>query len=485
MTRSSISTTFLFICIACTCFANVTTDMSVHCNTAFECSNQTVEATNAWFNGYKTASGVDTSIKCTDQHSACYGAYSCYDIKSILSSSLYCYGSYSCSTSTMTGTQMWCIGSNSCTSAVISTSTVPTSDNFIICQGFLSCAHSHISTILTIWGLAGLNAKLVCGTRCFIYCPQSACEFSHVDCTRATLCDWTNPNDVISYPHFEPVYHYLRDITMHNDPNCNENLVSTSFDDANTLFTDIYLNGSTSVNICCRGESSCSSITIHHATSQQNVIASGESSFRNSSLYVVGALFCSGRRSCSYSLINIATNVYCLAGFSCEGSMINQVQSNLSCIGAYSCQSSTVSTSGDGKTHYIYFMGYGSGNNAIVYCSHNDRCSFLCAGSQSCMNTIVVCGGICNITCSDYSLCPVVQTSQPSALTLNPSYPTTVPSLMPSIETSIPSFKPTEYPTILPSTPTLHPTSTPTLHPTSTPTLHPTSTPTLHPTSTP
>eukprot|EP01083_Nonionella_stella_P304629 1059493_1 len=423
--------------------------------------------------GYQSASGPNTTIRCSNNNCDCHGAFSCYNTQSIVfASELKCYGIHSCSnhhpqkgyiTNDQTAGRMWCGGANSCSSTVIQQTTGTFT---LLCTAFLSCTNSYFSGIfeinargayslynsvidsngsntnITLGGYnAGFHSQILCQSTdvCHIHCPQSGCTALHINCTGHCVFISENPYNITH--DIDPLFDYLESITAQNNDQCNNQSVSITHD--NAPFTNEKDNGSH--RICCRGELSCAAEYVEHTSERQQLIVSAKESFESSSLNVIGDLFCSGAHSSRFSLINrVARNSYCVGTSSCKEITINLIEGNMSCFGHKSCQLSTIYTSGNGNRPYFYLLGFQSAQNATFYCKENDECFVICAGFESCLWTNLTCGGHCNVECNEYSACPIVQSSNasrsPSAFSRSET--TKHPTNTPYGSATNPSFKP-------------------------------------------
>eukprot|EP01083_Nonionella_stella_P005098 14800_1 len=474
------------------------------CPNAFDCRAGLIQNDTIRLYGYKSASGPNTTIHCTLDRCDCMGAFSCHNVRNIsFPLEILCYGIHSCSnlnpqgyiTSNKQSSKLWCTGANSCSYSIIQATK---SNNIYIlhCQGFLSCAYSQISGVSSIQapgayslqnvtisseGItgnslqinldgynAGLYAHIVCQSNheCNIWCSPNGCNISHLHCIgNCTFSSQGNDDlDPTISAHTDALYHFLKDITAKHDEQCSNTSMSVTFDDTDS-FTPF---ANSQVNVCCRARDSCVSNNSLHINATQRLIASASYSFMDGILNAVGPLFCSGDRSCIRSNITTASDIYCLAGNSCEEVNIADIRGDIMCFGQYSCWNSVIHTSGTGKQYHFYFVGMRSAQGATIYCKKNDECIVACLGRVSCLSTTLICDGICDIQCNKYSHCPVVQSQQPtlpsSEPTSNPTaYPTTFPTLTTVTPTTYPTLNPTVYPTASPTT--FNPTEYPTFNP--------------------
>merc|ERR1712241_642782 len=157
-------------------------------------------------------------------------------------------------------------------------------------------------------------------------------------------------------------------------------------------------------------------------------------------------------------------------------------------MGGYdACEGTQIESNGSVN---IYFLGYESGEDAVVNCLEGDECNIVCGGSGSCYDLTANCDGLCSVQCDGDTGCPEIVSANPTPAPTNapsvsptvaPSQPTSSPSAAP---TRAPTPSPTEAPTVPPTSSTKAPTDAPSVSPTVAPS-HPTSSPSAAPTNVP
>merc|ERR1712241_119621 len=112
----------------------------------------------------------------------------------------------------------------------------------------------------------------------------------------------------------------------------------------------------------------------------------------------------------------------------------------------------------------IYFLGYESGEDAVVNCLEGDECNIVCGGSDSCYDLTANCDGLCSVQCDEDTDCPQIISANPTPA------PTNAPTVSPTRE---PTDAPSVSPTVAPSQPTSSPSAAPTNAPTRAPSMSP------------
>ena len=313
----------------------------------------------------------------------CAGALSCYNSKLSIQSgniTVYCHGDHACSQSNIS------IKSNYNTtdgyiSYVIDNVNVNVSielSGYFAGYSTLIICHSNISQCnIKCYGNACYNTQVRCldndTTICNIDCSSLYNDQSSVYCARMvlegesqlTFTTKTIPLDLTAVDMID-VVQWTKDL----DNYCSRNVdTSSAYDD----YQEIYLGGTISSDICCRGEASCEQTSyLHISGSNGNVICSGKSScklassLRTSLISGNGSIICNGYESCTRSKIRASEEgiIYCGATNSCH--RIEVLDANgkyLYCTGGKNtCSNATI----QGIPNVYLLSGYGNSNLGLV-----------------------------------------------------------------------------------------------------------------------
>ena len=214
-------------------------------------------------------------------------------------------------------------------------------------------------------------------------------------------------------------------------------------------------------NILCSGENSCyesefiwtgenSNVNQQQQQQQQNngaieanILCTGKQSCSGSIMDAESNILCSGFESCTNTFILGCTTLYCTK-HSCNAAVIRQTKT------IYLIENNTdiLIYSGYIGEASIYFRGDYSGDQVTYRCNYGDVCTIYCGRGQTCSNTttFIYCDGKCKINCEDDTK-------------FNPGSTDCVQI----VSSLAPSFSPTDAPS---NAPTFSPTNTPTAPPT-------------------
>eukprot|EP01083_Nonionella_stella_P148266 468989_1 len=496
------------------------------CNKAHQCIGEALVLTKAnghfEMNGYKSASGPNTSFSGNDIH--CYASFACHSMAFISSTSaVLCSGRSSCSYTTInTSTEcrkecgVDCHGLNSCSFSNITTLELR-------CRGYLSCTNAYIygtpaidsrapfslyqatidsiatpsnTLVLTLESSqSAYGAKLICRANytCHVLCYTSdACSMLALECIGQ--CDIWYPDSSNSYTApitgvnvTIPTLSGL-DVSTHDDALCI--IDAWNFDDSEeNKWGVIDANVNTTGPICCRGKHACyeSDFSLPNRTEDVTIACDGRSSCFLSTFVGNGnrlSVFCQGSTACKHATISDAEYVSCTGFYSCYSTMVQKVR-NMSCTGQRSCSLANITS--NGVDLHIHLHGRMSGADTRIHCKETDECNIYCKGYAPCrgMMMMLYCDNNCNV------LCDAIDTECPERLDRNATsmlsiQPTINPSIHPSIPTSDHSDVTTMHPTVS-SMPAATPSGLPTVNPSDIPTLspistdHPSGLPTMNP----
>eukprot|EP01084_Bolivina_argentea_P057462 104990_1 len=413
------------ICVVFITFLKLLLGRKQYCNNAYECVgtqwilsiSQTI-----YGSGYKSLSGINTSVNNPGDYVYCSGAFACTQISFILSNNnndngIDCRGSHSCaniagSSYIKAQSYIFCYGANSCENSNIK------AQSYILCYGDQSCIHSNITSptvsapgAYSLYGasiyisnevyLSGFQAgygstiKCTSGNTCNIYCFGNGCEMALV-CPENSNCNiiLNNNDPTVTIPPIQNINDYNYDfydmkyksniLTLNNEYACN-NATQFVYDNYNETTEIIDMNQQNGGPVCCRGSESCAGSNISFtATTSDILVCSGSSSCSNNIINTSNPVFCEGRRSCGSATINGANEIYCLAERACDASVIKQSK-NVYCSGSYTCEFAQIESNGNDTN--IYLLGESSGVNTNIYCDIGDKCVITCGGYQSCSTT--------------------------------------------------------------------------------------------------
>eukprot|EP01084_Bolivina_argentea_P057463 104992_1 len=499
------------ICVVFVAFFTLLLGQEQYCNNAYECvGTEWTSSQNIYGYGYKSLSGMNTSITTDGDYVWCNSAFACTKISFILSDNrIKCSGSHSCSNiagSSYIEAQGYisCSGANSCENSNIISNGIA---GYIECVGDQSCIHSNITsptvyadgayslygsiiysnTVILRGYQSGYGATIKCTAdgfnSCNIWCFGNGCEMALVilnSCNFNCNIILNNNDPTVTIPPIQNINDYNYDfydmkyksniLTLNNEYACN-NATQFVYDNYNETTEIIDMNQQNGGPVCCRGSESCAGSNISFtATTSDILVCSGSSSCSNNIINTSNPVFCEGRRSCGSATINGANEIYCLAERACDASVIKQSK-NVYCSGSYTCEFAQIESNGNDTN--IYLLGESSGVNTNIYCDIGDKCEITCGGYWSCSYTVLYCNNNCNVYCNTETGCPIMATPLPTS---NPS--TKMPTVYSTKSPTKTTNNPTLFPTQSPTSTTLNPTKPPT-YSTINPSVSPSKSPTV------
>ena len=211
----------------------------------------------------------------------------------------------------------------------------------------------------------------------------------------------------------------------------------------------------------CEGGTSCSDST----TNANHTNCDGTGACSNTTLKINNQLWCNGDKSCASSTILPNPSTTITTTTTIQGS------------GAYSLNDAKISTTGDGDSVMVEFLGFFAGYGATIDCLDGDSCTVKCYGT-ACINVNLTCfdGSNCTVICdnSESHACPNVYYDETKTPTTTLS---TTTFAVPTVEPTVPTPNPTTgdgppedvVPTYTPTPPISQPSYTPTPGTTTTP----------------
>eukprot|EP01084_Bolivina_argentea_P057464 104993_1 len=378
------------ICVVFITFLKLLLGRKQYCNNAYECvgTQWTLsQYQDIYGRGYKSLSGINTSVNNPGDYVYCSGAFACTQISKIFCSNwLVCDGSHSCGNIAASSyikslSYIFCWGANACEH-----SNMIASNGYIVCGGDQSCIHSNITSptvsapgAYSLYGasiyisnevyLSGFQAgygstiKCTSGNTCNIYCFGNGCEMALV-CPENSNCNiiLNNNDPTVTIPPIQNINDYNYDfydmkyksniLTLNNEYACN-NATQFVYDNYNETTEIIDMNQQNGGPVCCRGSYSCLSAgsISFTATTSDILVCSGQGSCRDNIINTANPVFCEGQWSCESSTINGADEIYCLGSYACEDSVIKK-STNVYCSGRTACSNADIHSSGNDTNIY-------------------------------------------------------------------------------------------------------------------------------------
>eukprot|EP01083_Nonionella_stella_P151870 485947_1 len=456
-----------------------TIPIKITCLTPNECVNQSLTGDTIYSKGYRGTSNSNYSMNSTSL-SQCEAAFSCHSISFMQSqSTVECDGENSCSNAGFLQgpDEIDCDGSNSCMFTTVNTGAL------LRCDGDRACQNTYISGIKLIQAKgaysllnatiesngvdseivlyayhSGFGATVLCQANdtCTFKCSGNGCYNLYANCTGTCIFLALYEGSEVIFPitnfslfnadyyTLESSYNSLQIITA-NDMECN-NETALTYDHYNELedFDNDTIIAADST-LCCRGSWGChvdGQALFVESTSDTpyKLICSGRGACYEAIIEnYMGNIFCTAAVACYSAEFNTTKALYCLASNACRNGVLYNTR-QLICAAYMSCKSTVIYSSGLGQTHYYYFVGMRSAEEAVINCKENDECVLICGGAKACQNLVVHCGMGCSyrIECDDDSRCPRAFTQYP---TRNPIMsPTRYPSVSPTLFTLSPTI---------------------------------------------